>query len=322
MAQITPARPWIKLVIGLLVLPVAVAACTAGTTQLLTYMAVHPTRERLTETPISRGLFFEEVGFATSDGIQLRGWFVPSRASKAAVILGHGFTRSRQELLDVAAMLNRGCYNVLLFDWRAHGESDGERSTFGLDEVKDLAAAVRYIASRPEVDQERIGVLGSSMGAAIAIRGAAVLPQIKAVVSDSPFPTLEETIEVGVRRRGPLGVWPLRPLVVALGSQAMGIDPDLVRPVDEIGDISPRPVLILHGGEDDLLPEDTGSRLYAAAAAPKSLWYVPEGTHARLASSHPLEYERRVVSFFDAALKTQGQVCSRSDAPGALWVGR
>ena len=157
----------------------------------------------------------------------------------------------------MAAMLHRNCYNVLLFDWRAHGESDGERTTFGYEEVKDLAAALDYVSSRPEVDPERIGVLGNSMGAAIAIRGGAALPQLKAVVSDSPYPSLQDSIEVGVRRRGPLGLWPLRPLALFLGIKTIGVDPDLVRPIDEIDEISPRPVLIMHGGRDELVPDDT-----------------------------------------------------------------
>jgi fermentation-respiration switch protein FrsA (DUF1100 family) len=213
-------------------------------------------------------------------------------------------------MLDVAAMLHRNCYNVLLFDWRAHGESDGDRTTFGYEEVKDLAAALDYVSSRPEVDPERIGVLGNSMGAAIAIRGGAALPQLKAVVSDSPYPSLQDSIEVGVRRRGPLGLWPLRPLALLLGIKTIGVDPDLVRPIDEIDEISPRPVLIMHGGRDELVPDDTGDRLYTAAAEPKFLWYAPDAAHVRLSTRYPAEYEARVVAFFDAALKeTTPQSC-------------
>jgi fermentation-respiration switch protein FrsA (DUF1100 family) len=299
-----PSR-WPKLAIGLLAPIVVVGALASGATQILAYWAVHPPREQLSQTPARLGLPYEDVAFSSSDGVQLKGWFISSSCSRAAVILGHGFTRSRQEMLDIAAMLNRNDYNVLMFDWRAHGESGGERTTFGYKEVDDLAAALEFLSGQPGVDSERIGVLGKSMGAAIAIRGAAALPEIRAVVSDSPFPSLEDSIEVGVRRRGPLGIWPLRSLAVFLGVKTIGIDPDLIRPIDDIDEISPRPVLIMHGGRDELVPIDTGERLYAAASEPKFLWYAPEAAHVKLSADYPAEYEARVVAFFDAALKEE-----------------
>jgi fermentation-respiration switch protein FrsA (DUF1100 family) len=300
--RIRPSRR-VKLAIGLLVSLLFTAACTSAATQVVTFLAVHPPRERPSLTPADLGLAYEDVAFTTSDGLELKGWFVPSAYSQAAVILGHGFTRSRQEMLDIAAMLNRHCYNVLLFDWRAHGESAGSRTTFGYEEVKDLSAALDYAMSRPEVDPQRIGVLGKSLGAVIAIRGAAVLPQIKAVVSDSPFTSLQDTIEATMQRHGPLGVWPLRQMALFLGVEAMGIDPDLVRPIDDIGKISPRPVLIMHGGRDQLVPADSGERLYTAAAEPKSLWYVPDAAHVQLSELYPRQYEARVTGFFNAALR-------------------
>lgn len=301
---------WLKLAAGVSGLFLFVGASTMAATQILTFLAVHPPRERLTHTPSELGLFYEDVTFVTSDGLELRGWFLPSRQGRAAVILGHGFTRSRQEMLDVAAMLHRNCYNVLLFDWRAHGESEGKRTTFGYKEVQDVAAALDFVSSRAEVDPDRIGVLGRSLGGAIAIRAAADLAQLKAVVSDSPFPSLEDTIEVGVSRRGPLGAWPLRLIAVFLGTRTMGVDPDLVRPIDDIGEISPRPVLIMQGGRDELVPPDTGERLYAAAAEPKFLWYAPDAAHVKLASRYPAEYEARVLSFFDSALKNERAGCA------------
>jgi len=313
---------WPKFAIGLLVPLSTIAILTTAATQIMAYLAIHPPREHLTHSPDHLGLDYEDVIFTTSDGIQLKGWFIPSPYSRAAVILGHGFTRSRQEMLDVAAMLSRNCYNVLLFDWRAHGESGGEQTTFGYEEVKDVAAALDYLSTRPEVDSEHIGMLGKSLGAAIAIRGGAALPQLKAIVADSPFPSLQDSIEVGVRRRGPLGVWPLRPIALYLGTVTIGVDPDLVRPIDDIKAISPRPVLIMHGGRDELVPADTGQRLYAAAGQPKLLWYEPDAAHVKLSTRHPVEYEMRMVDFFDNALKDEsaGHCALRVNAPlASLW---
>jgi alpha-beta hydrolase superfamily lysophospholipase len=298
-------RQWLKPATILLAPLCFAIAFTSGATQVLAYLAVHPPRERLSQTPERFGMTFEEVVFDTPDGVALSGWFILAHGARATVILGHGFTRSRQEMLDIAAMLNRNSYHVLLFDWRAHGRSGGERSTFGHAEILDLKAAVEFVAHRPEVDPDRIGVLGKSMGAAIAISGAAAIPQLRAVVSDSPYPSLEESIEIGVRRRGPLGTWPLRTIATTLGIKAIGIDPDLVRPIDDIGEISPRPILIVHGGQDELIPSDTGSQLLEAASEPKSLWYDRNASHVTLSADQPDEYEKRIVQFFDAALKPE-----------------
>lgn len=319
MVQSKRPNRWLRLAIDLSAPLFILVTLTTAATQIMAYLAIHPLRERLPYTPAHLGLTYEDVAFTTSDGIELKGWFIPSHYGRAAVILGHGFTRSRQEMLDVAAMLHRNCYNVLLFDWRAHGESGGERTTFGYKETRDLAAALDYVSARPGVDAERIGVLGRSLGAAIAIRGAAALPQLKAVVADSPFPSLQDSIEIGVRRRGPLGIWPLRPIALYLGTKTIGIDPDLVRPVDDINAISPRPVLIMHGGCDELVPADTGQRLYAAADEPKFLWYEPDAAHVKLSTRYPAEYEARVVDFFDAALKDEpvGRCAFGASAPVA-----
>jgi fermentation-respiration switch protein FrsA (DUF1100 family) len=303
MAQSKRPRRWLKVAIGLVTVPFVLTTLATTATQIIAYVAAHPQRERLPHTPAHRGLAYQDVTFTTGDGIRLKGWFIPSHYSRAAVILGHGFSRSRQELLDVAAMLNRNCYNVLLFDWRAHGESGGVQTTFGYEEVQDLAAALDYLSARPEVDPERIGVLGKSMGAVIVIRGAAALPQIKAVVADSPFPSLQDSIEVSFSRLGPLGLWPLRSIALFIGTRTISIDPDLVRPIDDIAHISPHPVLIMHGGRDELIPADSGQRLYAAAAEPKFLWYEPDVAHVELSTRYPVEYEARIVDFFDRAIK-------------------
>ncbi len=94
------------------------------------------------------------------------------------------------------------------------------------------------------------------------------------------------------------------------------MDPDLVRPIDDIDEISPRPVLIMHGGRDELVPADAGTRLYAAASEPKMLWYAPDAAHVELAAEYPTEYEAKVVSFLDAALK--GPHAVACGAPAAV----
>jgi fermentation-respiration switch protein FrsA (DUF1100 family) len=262
---------------------------------------LHPHRRLAVETPGDWGLAYEEVYFATGDGLTLRGWWLPTE-NGAAIIVGHGIGGHRA--LAPAVMLARHDYGVLAFDWRAHGQSDGDLCTFGYQEVLDVEGALAWLRGRPEVDPDRIGMLGESMGAVIAIRAAAQLPEIRAVVADSPYPSLEEAV-VNVWRGSGLPAFPFVPLQVAFGRWQTGLDPAVLRPLDEVGTISPRPILILAGGQDPVTGPDAGQRYYAAAGESSQLWFEPDVGHLDMARTYPAEYEQRVVGFFDAALLGQ-----------------
>jgi uncharacterized protein len=258
---------------------------------------IHPPRMPVTHTPADWGIAaYEDAAFATTDGVILRGWFVPSQ-NGAVVILGHGHATNRAGMLPFASMLVRYGYGVLMFDWRAHGESDGDMATLGNAEVLDFQAAFNYAASRPDVDAERIGVLGISMGASIMIEGAARNPRVKAVVVEAPYSSLESVI-----RHRLSSVSMVVPLVIGMGQLQTGGDVDLVRPVDEICAISPHPILLIFGEHDNLIAPETAGEMFAAACDPKELWVIPGGGHVDTISLAPAEYEQRVITFFNNAL--------------------
>jgi len=259
---------------------------------------LHPRRHPVVETPADWGLDYREVAFTTVDGLTLRGWYLPSN-SGAAILVGHGIGGARS--LEPARLLNRHGYGVLTFDWRAHGESDGDLCTFGYHEVRDVSAALAWLQAQPDVDPERIGILGESMGAVAAIRAAAQLPQIKAVVAANPYADPEEAI-YNIWRGTGLPAFPFVPLQIALGELQTGLDLADLQPLDDVSTISPRPILILAGGQDPITGPEAGVRIYAAAGEPKELWYEPEVGHQSFLPIYPEEYERRVVGFFDAAL--------------------
>lgn len=137
----------------------------------------------ISATPTSVGLEFETVTFTTTDGVQLAGWFVPG-TNGAGVVVAHGAGSTRSNVLDEAAVLARNGYSVLLADARGHGDSDGTAMDFGWYGDLDIAAATEFLASRPEVDPGRIGVVGLSMGGEEAIGAAATDPRIRAVVAE------------------------------------------------------------------------------------------------------------------------------------------
>ncbi len=262
---------------------------------------LHPPRRSPAETPADRGLDYHDVAFRATDGLTLRGWYLPSQ-NGAAVIVGHGIGGHR--LLEPAVMLARHGYGVLTFDWRAHGESDGDLCTFGYHEVRDVAGALAWLQQQSGLDPQRIGILGESMGAVTAIRAMSHLPELRAVVAQSPYVDLGESVR-NIWRDSGLPAFPFVPLQIALGEWRTGLHLDDMQPLDDMAAISPRPVFILAGGQDPITGPDAGQRYYDAAGEPKELWFEPDLGHLAFSQVYPDEYERRVVGFFDAALDPQ-----------------
>ncbi|HEX5217408.1 MAG TPA: alpha/beta hydrolase [Vicinamibacterales bacterium] len=249
-------------------------------------------------TPIKDGLVYDDVQVTTADGLQLQGWYVPG-TNGAVIIALHGFRSERGEMLNEAVMLRRHGYGVLLGSFRAHDLSDGNLITFGLQEIHDLEAWHRFAASRDGVDPERIALLGNSMGGSVGITYAAQNPQVKAVVANSAFSSLEDTIETSVRFFTGLPPFPFAPLIKFWAEREAGFRAADVDAKRWIGKISPRPVLLMQGGADVVISLESGRRLFEAAGEPKELWYEPEVGHTGFDRAKPDEYERRVVAFFD-----------------------
>jgi fermentation-respiration switch protein FrsA (DUF1100 family) len=255
----------------------------------------------MTSTPAERGLSFEPVTFTSGDGLRLAGWYIPSY-NGATIILCHGLGDNRVGMLPQAALLAEHGYGSLLFDFRAHGESEGEMVTYGYAEADDVLAAVDYLLSRPDVDAERIGICGGSLWAATVIRAAAHSTHLKAVVAEGAFTSLEDEVASSFKVFCGLPAFPFAPLTVAFAQWQTGLRMSEVRPVDDIPAIAPRPVFIIHGTDDDLIPAEQGLRLYEAAGEPKELWMIDGMGHESPLGLLPDEYERRVIEFFDKAL--------------------
>ncbi len=262
---------------------------------------VRPRHRPMTSTPAERGLSFEPVTFTSGDGLRLAGWYIPSY-NGAAIILCHGLGDNRVGTLPQAVLLAEHGYGSFLFDFRAHGESEGEMVTYGYAESDDVLAAVDYLLSRPDVDPERIGILGGSLGAATALRAAARSTHLKAVVTEGAFISLEDEVASSFKAFSGLPAFPFAPLTVAFAQWQTGLRISEVRPVDDIPSIAPRPVLIIHGTDDDLIPAEQGLRLYEAAGEPKELWMIGGMGHESALELLPDEYEKRVIGFFDKAL--------------------
>ena len=265
--------------------------------------ALHPLRLTGTATPARYGLAYEDVNFE-GQGLSLSGWYVPGRGN-AAIVLVHGFAADRRELLEFAPWLHAAGYDLLLYDQRGAGRSAGDGVTFGYFEAGDLEAAVRFAQGRSGA--KRIGALGRSQGAAVALLAAGNGTPLDGVVADSGFADLERVAaESAAGLFGP--DWGrfsavLSPLILWHAERQSGLRAAAVRPVEAIARISPRPVLLIHGMKDQLFSYEHSEALYAAAGEPKELWLVADAFHAGVSGKEPTEYQRRVLAFFDAALQ-------------------
>lgn len=266
---------------------------------------IRPWRHLPRTGPADLGFAYEDVSFLTEDGLTLRGWWVPAPGGRANVVFCHGQTSSRGQVRPLLPGLHAAGLNVLAFDFRAHGSSEGSLSYIGGQEWQDVQAAVRWCRTLGAPGLP-VGVLGFSMGGAAALMAAADCPEIGAVWSDSAFARLDRAIRQHCRSvLGPVGGLIERP-VLRWGERMLRQRSADVSPVARIGGITPRPVYLVHGSRDRLvLPEDA-RLLYAAAGDPKALWLIPGAGHLGRDTTPAGEYCRRLVGFFIRSLVPAG----------------
>ena len=141
------------------------------------------------------------------------------------------------------------------------------------------------------------------MGGAVAIRATARIPEIRVVVAQSAFSSLEDNVNQGVRALTGLPPFPLAPLVIWFGEREAGVQLDQVRPIDDVRQMGPRAMLFIHGEKDPVVDVSNSIRLYEAAEGPKAIYLVPEAGHGGLMAQGGTEFERQVVSFLDTHLR-------------------
>lgn len=262
------------------------------------------TRKFPEETPATYNLPYEDVEITSSDGLKLAGWFVPSQ-NGAVIIMQHGYKSTRKELLNEAEMMYRHGYGILLTTVRGHDHSDGEMITFGMNEVNDLDAWYQYLITRTDVDPDKIGILGNSFGGMLAIQYAAQNENIKALVANCAFSSLNDTVSTSVEYFTDLPAFPFAPLIVFWAERETGFKTEDIDATKWIAQISPRPVFLMQGGADVVISADSGQRLYDAAGEPKELWFDPDLGHVKFDTERAEEFEKRVAEFFDQYLLNQ-----------------
>jgi uncharacterized protein len=281
-------------------------ALLAGAMSVAAYTAytINGPRRRATVgytfSPFEVNVDHESVSFRTEDGVTIRGWWFARPESSSVVIALTGHRGEKSDLLGISSGLWRAGYNVLLFDYRGCGESDHGVQSLAHHELRDARAAVRYVRER--MPDARLGVIGYSMGAAIAIRLAAAEPWIRAVVADSPFATMRDVIAHAYQRRR-MPTRPLLDLADALTRWRYGYPFEAVRPLDVVSHIAPRPLLLIHGTADPVIPVEHSRRLYESAGEPKELWEFEGVAHCGGYFVDRSAYVARVAEFFRKGLE-------------------
>lgn len=247
---------------------------------------------------------------SAADEVGLAGWYIPAGSgagpTAATVVLAHGWGSNKSQLLDRAAMLH-DAYNLVLFDFRNHGQSADAATTQGVREARDLRAVLDWLEASKAPSS--VAVLGVSMGGATALLEAAGDPRVAALVIESTHATLANAVQARLERSGyPLampGSW-----AVLLGTLLRtGEDASTADPAQAIASIDERPVLLVYGGADDTIGAEDGETLRAAAEAagsPVELEVCPDAGHGKSPDVCAEDYRAWVLGFLERVLGTGG----------------
>lgn len=242
---------------------------------------------------------YETLRLTTSDGLELDAWYHPSRNGAAVLMLSGGSGDIRGTTGHAKLLVEHG-YGVLLFGGRGTGDSEGTPNSYGWGREKDAAAALDYLATRDDVQAGRVGALGLSTGADMAIDIAARRADVDAIVADGTAAIGYEDVKAytgnPVTR---LNGWVLFKAIEIL----QGSSGPKAALADQIARTHAPSLLIAAGAV-----ERSWGELYDRAGGERSqLWYLPDATHTAALRQHPREYERRVLDFFDEHLASRSQ---------------
>lgn len=290
---------------------IVVAACTfAGAGWWLTGRLVAPAPARVS---LPAGLEVDLVRLESA-GVEIAGWWIDAPPPAPTVLLLHGVRANRGALAGRARLLADAGYAVLAIDLPGHGESVGDRITFGAREARAVGIARDWIRARRPGG--RIGVVGQSLG------GAAVLLEgrpgaFDAVVLEAVYPDIDAAIRnrLAMRVGEPAAAVATPLLSLQLGPRT-GVPASRLRPVDHIAALD-APVLVVAGGRDRHTTPADSRRLFAAARAPKAWWLVPASAHVDFARADPDGYRREVLGFLTRYLGPAAAGSSNLRTPAA-----
>ncbi|NRD79798.1 alpha/beta hydrolase [Bacillus sp. BRMEA1] len=266
----------------------------------------HPFPARTTKNPKDYGLDFEEIEFfSRKDQLKLSGWWIAasSKPSNKVVITAHGYTNERAmegiEGLQLAKVLSEQGYNVLMFDFRNAGQSKGRTTGFGFFEKHDLFSAIDYAIQKK--NQEKIALLGWSMGASTALIAGCEHPNVSVIIADSPFSDLEDFLKENLSFWSKLPKRPFTPIIYHSMRKLHKIDPNEVSPIYSVSNSKGKSFLLIHSIGDEAIPFTESEKIFRAISpgSPKEFWLTENGEHINSYLLNKDEYQQRVLQFLD-----------------------
>lgn len=259
-------------------------------------LLLYPRRTQPSKTPADFGMTAETVRIPV-DGLELVAWYIPpaEAVNGATLIYVHGFGGNRGALLEQVAAMHEVGYGALLLDMRNHGESGEAITTWGYAEANDVIAAYNYLLTRAEVDPNRIGLVGKSMGAAAAALAAVQLPDLAVLVLESAYSSFEENLPnilPGIARTPGF----LAPYVFKRMDAATTEPLTEILPAKTVASLH-MPLLVIHGEKDQLVPTEQGRAIFAAANEPKMLYTVPGAGHLNIFTVDPATFTTQMRAF-------------------------
>lgn len=264
-------------------------------------VAPYPSRINVSPTLISSD--YENVTIQGSDQTNLKGWLFHAQSNKL-IILVHGIKQNRinddyYSVLLAKELLDQG-YNILMYDSRAHGESDGNQVTYGIKESQDIVNVVNF-AKTKGFSSNHIGIIADSLGAISLLMAADRLQDIGALVVDSPAAHLEPVL-TGVMQKGNHIPSFFNPAVFLLVKYVYHVDLDTIQPLTTVAAVPNRNFLFLHGAQDQLIPLSNSQEILKQANSASKLVIFPNAEHVETYKSDPQKYRDAIFPFLKAEL--------------------
>lgn len=261
----------------------------------------YSTFTRLLE-PRDANLPQENLSITTKDGVKLSCWLVkqPKRA-RGTIIYLHGVGDCKIGGVPYAKLFFEKGFHVFLYDSRRHGKSEGAYCTYGFYEKHDLSTVIDYLQSRQDMHLGKIGVFGTSMGAAVALQAAPFDDRIVAIIAEAGFTDLR-TIMVDYQKLIIKLPWHfLRNVAMSRSQKIAKFKAREVSPLRAVQQVR-KPILFIHGTDDSRIRMEYSKALYENANEPKELLLIHKGDHTDLLNVGGSEYEQRITSFFEKYL--------------------
>lgn len=288
-----------------------IIAILMATSLLAFYQAVRPPKFTAGLSPDDLGLDYQDITITTHDGLDMKGWFIPASADRqdapAGTIVGlHGYPAEKGDILPALAPLASD-FNLVLFDFRYFGHSQGRYTTLGAEEKQDLITILDYL--RDEKDIEEVGVWGFSFGAGVGIIAAAEDDRIRAVYAESSFARLHDLTASLFRL--PLIDTALGEMTTLWGRLILGIDSRRISPAESAAGLD-IPVIIAHSRDDEVIGFDQAEKLRRALSGnPNAKFvFVDRAEHGRMIVD--IEKLRR---FFRDNLASSGSLLNVNGLP-------